>query len=443
MLNPSLNTKDDVMQFIKDNDVKFIRLQFTDIFGHMKNIAITHTQLEKAFTEGIMFDASSVAGFLEVEKSDLFLFPDPSTFTLMPWRPQHGKVARVICDIRHYDGSQFEADSRYILKKVISRAGSMGLELNVGIACEFFLFHTDAEGRPTTLTHDRAGYFDLAPIDLGENTRREICMVLEDMGFEVEASHHEAGFGQHEIDFRYSDALSSADNILTFKMVVRTIAQRNGLHATFMPKPFIDRSGSGMHINMSLHKDGKNIFATDEEQLDISDEAKSFIAGILAHIKGMTAITNPTINSYKRFMPDFHAPMHLSWSYMNRSSLIRIPAVKNTSKRIELRSPDPTCNPYLSLALILSAGLDGIEQNLNAPLPISHNAFHTQDAEFAMDTLPSTLHEALLAMQQDSFIESILGEHIYQQYVSSKEQEWRNYNNVIHPWELDNYLGIY
>lgn len=439
-----LKSKEDVMQFIEENDVRFIRLQFTDILGHMKNIAITPSQLDKAFTEGIMFDASSIAGFAQIEKSDLFLFPDPSTFSIIPWRPQHGKVARVICDIKHYDGSQFEGDPRYILKKAVAKAKEMGYIFNVGVECEFFLFHTDQEGRPTTLTHDKAGYFDLAPIDLGENTRREICMLLEDMGLEIEGSHHESASGQHEIDFKYSDALSCADTLLTFKMVVRIVAQRNGLHATFMPKPLGDTNGSGLHINMSLYKDGNNIFATDSEHIDVSPEAKAFIAGVLSHIKGITAVTNPTVNSYKRLVPDFYAPMHLSWSYMNRSSLIRIPAARKDATRVELRSPDPTCNPYLSLALILTAGLEGISKGMTAPAPTTKNVFQlTDDETEGLDRLPSTLHESLIEMRKDPLIKEVLGEHIYSQYLLTKEREWSAYNKVVHSWELDTYLGIY
>ena len=439
-----LKSKEDVMQFIEENDVRFIRLQFTDILGHMKNIAITPSQLDKAFSEGIMFDASSIAGFAQIEKSDLFLFPDPSTFSIIPWRPQHGKVARVICDIKHYDGSQFEGDPRYILKKAVAKAKEMGYIFNVGVECEFFLFHTDQEGRPTTLTHDKAGYFDLAPIDLGENTRREICMLLEDMGLEIEGSHHESASGQHEIDFKYSDALSCADTLLTFKMVVRIVAQRNGLHATFMPKPLGDTNGSGLHINMSLYKDGNNIFATDTKDIDVSPEAKAFIAGVLSHIKGITAVANPTVNSYKRLVPDFYAPMHLSWSYMNRSSLIRIPAARKDATRVELRSPDPTCNPYLTLALILTAGLEGISKGMTAPEATTKNVFQlTDDETEGLDRLPSTLHESLIEMKKDPLIKEVLGEHIYSQYLLTKEREWSTYNKVVHSWELDTYLGIY
>ena len=390
--------KYDVLQFVEESEVKFIRLQFTDIFGIMKNMTIPSHQLERAFDEGVMFDASAIAGFTEVEESDMYLHPDPDTICIIPWRPQQGKVARLICDIKKPDGTQFEGDSRHILKKYVDKAAKKGYIFHIGPECVFFLFHTDADGLPTTKTHDTAGYFDLAPIDLGENARREICLVLEEMGFEIEASHHETAAGQHEIDFKYDDALKSADNIMTFKMVVKTIAQRNGLHATFMPKPLMGVSGSGMHINMSLSKAGENIFTVQDENGFVSKEAKQFTAGILAHIKGITAIANPLINSYKRLIPGFEAPIHIAWSYMNRTPLLRVPASKGDLRRLELRSPDPTCNPYLTLALILAAGLSGIENELVLPPPIDINAYNItkEDEErLHLDKLPSNLNMAL------------------------------------------------
>jgi glutamine synthetase len=441
-----LATKNDLLKFIEQNDVKFIRLQFTDIFGRMKNIAITEQQLEKALDEGVMFDASAIAGFSEVEQSDMLLFPDPDTFSIIPWRPQHGKVARFICDIKNYDGSQFMGDPRYILKRSAAKAKQLGYTFNIGAECEFFLFHTDAEGRPTTKTHDAAGYCDLAPTDLGENCRREICMVLEDMGFEIEASHHENAAGQHEIDFKYSDVMTAADRIMTFKTVVKTVAQRNGLHATFMPKPIYNSYGSGMHINMSLSQNGKNLFNAGENSRDISDIAKMFGAGILQHAKSITAVANPLVNSYKRFVPGFEAPVHIAWSHMNRSLLLRIPAPKGEATRMELRSPDPSCNPYLTLALLLEAGLDGLQNKLAIPAPFDINTYNLspeQERELGIQRLPSNLSLALEEMKKDPYVKEVLGEHIFTRYISAKEAEWTAYNNIVHAWEIDNYLTAY
>lgn len=439
-------SKNDVLKFIEQNDVKFIRLQFTDILGRMKNIAITSQQVEKALEEGVIFDASAIAGFSEVESSDMLLFPDLNTFSIMPWRPQHGKVARLICDIKNYDGSQFLGDPRYILKKSEAKARELGYTFNIGPECEFFLFQIDSEGRPTTKTHDSAGYFDVAPMDLGENCRREICMVLEDMGFEIEASHHENAFGQHEVDFKYSDVLDAADRIMTFKMVVKIIAQRNGLHATFMPKPISNSYGSGMHINMSLSKNGANVFKIGENKIDISDTAKMFAAGILQHIKGITAVANPIVNSYKRFVPGFEAPVHIAWSHMNRSPLLRIPAAKGEATRLELRSPDPACNPYLTLALLLEAGLDGLKYKTEIPAPVDINTYNLspiQEKELKIERLPSNLSVALSEMESDIFIKDVLGDHIFNKYISLKKSEWASYNNIVHQWEIDNYLTAY
>ncbi|MEA4901779.1 type I glutamate--ammonia ligase [Desulfitobacterium sp.] len=437
-------SKEDCLKFVADNDVRFIRLQFTDIFGRMKNIAITNNQLSNAFARGIMFDGSSVKGFTGVETSDMLLFPNPETFSVIPWRPQQGKVARIICDIRTHDGSQFEGDSRYILKRTLKKAEQLGYVFQVGPECEFFLFHTDDQGRPTTNTHDTASYCDLAPIDQGENARREICLTLEEMGFEIEASHHESAAGQHEIDFRYTDALTAADNIMTFKLVVKIMAQRNGLHATFMPKPLPGVSGSGMHINMSLSRDGINLFNKDNgDQGDISDTAKQFAAGILKHIKGITAFANPLVNSYKRLTSGFEAPVHIAWSPMNRSPLLRVPTSCGEGMRLELRSPDPTCNPYLTLALLLEAGLDGLNNSLKLPKPVNVNIYNLtpqQEKRLKIDRLPSNLLAALAEMKKDPLIRSTVGDHIYDKYYSAKMAEWEEYDQTIHPWEINKYL---
>ena len=353
-------SKEDIIRMAREGDVEFIRMQFTDIFGQLKNVAITVSQIEKAVNNQVMIDGSSIEGFTRIQESDQYLRPDLDSFTILPWRPQHGKVARLICDVYNPDGTPFVGDPRGVLKKVLKRAADMGYSFNVGPECEFFLFQTDEKGAPTTKTSDEAGYFDLGPLDHGESTRREICMTLEQMGFEIEASHHEVAAGQHEIDFKYADALSTADNIMTFKLAVKTLAQKNGLHATFMPKPVFGINGSGMHTNMSLFKDGKNIFADPADARGLSREAYAFIAGLLKHVRGMAAITNPLVNSYKRLGPGYEAPCYLAWSASNRSALIRIPAARAQATRVELRCPDPTCNPYLALAVCLAAGLDGI-----------------------------------------------------------------------------------
>ncbi|HBV87621.1 type I glutamate--ammonia ligase [Desulfosporosinus sp.] len=439
-------TKEDCLNYVKENDVRFIRLQFTDIAGNMKNIAIMDKQLASAFDNGVMFDGSAVAGFSGIESSDMFLFPDPSTFAIIPWRPQQGKVARIICDVKNHDGSQFEGDPRYILKRTLKKAQDSGYTFQVGPECEFFMFYNDDEGQPTTKTHDSASYCDLAPIDQGENTRREMCMILEEMGFEIEASHHETAAGQHEIDFKYTDALTAADNIMTFKMVVKIIAQRNGLHATFMPKPLPNVNGSGMHINMSLTQNGINLFKGENSSTDISETAKFFAAGLLRHIKGITAIANPLVNSYKRLKPGFEAPVHIAWSHMNRSPLLRVPAPRGEGTRLELRSPDPTCNPYLTLALVLEAGLDGLHQRLPLEDPINVNIYTLtaeQEKELGLERLPSNLLFALEEMKKDPLILSTLGAHTFNKYLATKALEWESYDNSIHKWEVEKYLKSY
>ena len=338
-------TKQDIMRLVEEEDIEFIRLQFTDMFGTLKNVAITASQLEKALDNKCMFDGSSIEGFVRIDESDMYLYPDLNTFEIFPWRPQHGKVARMICDVYRPNGTPFEGDPRYILKKVLKEAADMGYTFNVGPECEFFLFHTDDEGRPTTISHEKAGYFDISPLDLGENARRDIILTLEDMGFEIEASHHEVAPAQHEIDFKYTNALKAADNMMTFKLVVKTIAKRHGLFASFMPKPVYGVCGSGLHINMSLCKDGVNIFNDHSAENGVSKEAYQFIAGLMKHMKGMTLVANPIVNSYKRLIPGYEAPVHITWSEGNRSPLIRIPSTRGTNMRIELRSPDPAANP--------------------------------------------------------------------------------------------------
>lgn len=440
-------SKEDILRIVKEQDVKFIRLQFTDIFGMLKNVAITSEQLEKALDNKCMFDGSSIEGFVRIEESDMYLRPDPDTFVIFPWRPQNGKVARLICDVYNPDGTPFEGDPRYILKKALKKANDMGYDIfNVGPECEFFLFLTDNEGKPTTITHDNAGYFDLGPVDLGENARRDMCLVLEEMGFEIEASHHEVAPGQHEIDFKYGDALTTADNIMTFKMVVKTIAQRNGLHATFMPKPIFGINGSGMHTNTSLFKDGKNAFFDEKDPLQLSQDAYWFIGGLLKNMKSIAAITNPIVNSYKRLVPGYEAPVYLAWSGRNRSPLIRIPAARGEATRVELRCPDPACNPYLAIAAVLSAGLDGIENMIQAPAPTDKNIFEMTEEERVkegIEALPGSLEEAIKEMKKSELVRQVLGDHIFYKYIEAKTTEWDEYRTKVSKWEIDQYLPKY
>lgn len=437
------NTKEDIMRLVEEEDVEFIRLQFTDIFGNMKNIAITSSQLEKALDNRCMFDGSSIEGFARIEESDMYLHPDLSTLAIFPWRPQQGKVARLICDIHRPGGEPFEGDPRYILKRAIKEAADMGYTFEVGPECEFFLFHTDENAMPTTITHEKAGYFDLGPVDLGENARRDMVLTLEDMGFEIEASHHEVAPAQHEIDFHYGEALETADNIMTFKLAVKTIAKRHGLHATFMPKPKYGVNGSGMHINMSLNKDGRNIFQDVTDSLGLSKEAYYFIGGIMKHMRGMTAIMNPLVNSYKRLVPGYEAPVYVAWSATNRSPLIRIPAAGGEGTRVELRSPDPSANPYLAIAVCLRAGLDGIANKIEPPASVDCNIFEMSKADrkqMGIEELPGTLYEAIKEMEKDSFLQEVLGNHIFEKYITAKKKEWQEYRSQVTDWEIEQYL---
>lgn len=436
-------TKEDIIRMVRDEDIQFIRMQFTDIFGQLKNVAITASQVERAVNNEIMMDGSSIEGFVRIEESDQYLWPDLDTFAILPWRPQYGKVARLICEVHDPDGAPFVGDPRSVLKRVLRRAERMGYTFNVGPELEFFLFQTDENGKPTTKTSDEAGYFDLGPLDHGESTRREICLSLEEMGFEIEASHHEVAAGQHEIDFKYTDALRAADHIMTFKLAVKTLAQKNGLHATFMPKPVCGAAGSGMHINMSLFKNGKNVFFDESAPGQLSPLAHQFIAGLLAHVQGFCALTNPLVNSYKRLVPGYEAPCYLAWSSSNRSALIRIPAPRGHGTRVELRSPDPSCNPYLAFAACLAAGLDGIERGLTPPpeVPENINAM-TPEARAAhgIQRLPGSLGAAIHALETDQVVLDALGPHIATQYINGKLREWEEYRTQVSQWELDRYL---
>ena len=440
-------TKEDILRIIKEENIEFVRLQFTDIFGMLKNVAITANQIEKALNNQMMFDGSSIEGFVRINESDQCLYPDLNSFVIFPWHQTHGKVARLICDVYNTDGTPFVGDPRGVLKRALKKASDMGFEaFKVGPECEFFLFKTDENGKPTTETHDEAGYFDLGPLDLGEGTRRDICLALEKMDYEIEASHHECAMGQHEIDFKYTNAMHAADNIMTFKLVVKTLAQRNGLHATFMPKPIFGQAGNGMHTNMSLFRDGKNVFYDPNDEKGLSKEAYGFIAGILHHMKGITAITNPLVNSYKRLVPGYEAPCYMAWSASNRSTLIRIPAARGQATRVELRCPDPCCNPYLELAVCLAAGLDGIEKGMMPPAEVTENIYDMTEAvrkEKGIEALPASLEAALIELEKDQLILDTLGPHVARNYIDGKWKEWDEYRVHVTTWERDKYIINY
>lgn len=439
-------SKEDIIKFVEENDVEFIRLQFTDLFGILKNVAIPKSQLKKALDNQMMFDGSSIDGFARIEESDMCLRPDLDSFVIFPWRPQTGKVARLICDVYKTDGTPFEGDPRHILKKAMAEAEKMGYTFNVGPECEFFLFNVDENGASTTNSNDQAAYFDLGPNDLGENARRDMVLTLEDMGFVIEASHHECAPAQHEIDFKYGEAVKTADSIMTFKLAVKTIAQRHGLHATFMPKPKANMAGSGMHINMSLEKDGKNVFADENGKNGLSEEAYHFIAGLMKHINGIVAITNPLVNSYKRLIPGYEAPVYIAWSAKNRSPLIRIPAARGKGTRVELRNPDPTANPYLALAVCLIAGLDGIKNKLEVCDSVDANIYamtKKERRERGIDSLPETLIDAVKHLEKDELIMEFLGEETAEKYIEAKKAEWKSYKVAVSEWEVNQYLSTY
>lgn len=438
--------REDIVRMVEEENVRFIRLQFTDILGELKNVTITPEELSQALDNRCMFDGSSIEGFVRIEESDMFLRPDLDTFLIFPWDTQSGRVARLICDIYLPDGTPFEGDPRRVLRRAISRAEKMGYTFNVGPECEFFLFNTDEFGHPTTITHDTAGYFDLGPSDLGESCRRDICLDLEEMGFEIEASHHEVAFAQHEIDFKYDSALTAADRLMTFKLVVKTCAAANGLCATFMPKPIENRAGSGLHVNMSLTKDGKNVFFDPQSSTGFSRIGLNFVAGLIKHTKAICAVTNPTVNSYKRLIPGFEAPCYIAWTLSNRSALIRIPASRGEGTRAELRSPDPTCNPYLAFALLLSAGLDGVEQDMTPPPAVASNIYGIAEEDRQrkqIETLPRSLEEAVEEMKADPLVRETLGGHVFSKYVETKEREWKDFSSTVSEWELNKYLNKY
>lgn len=443
------HTKESVLQALSENNVTFLRLQFTDILGIVKNIELPASQFQKAVDGQIMFDGSSIEGFTRIEESDMMLEPDFSTFLIYPAfseaESQRGKVARIICDVKLPDGTPFEGDPRRVLRRQIDRARAMGYELFAGPEPEFFLFERE-DGVASTQVNDTAGYFDLAPLDKGEPIRREITNKLVEMGFEIEAAHHEVAPGQHEIDFKYEDALKTADNIATFKFVVKRVALEYGWLASFVPKPVAGINGSGMHVHLSLFQGKTNVFFDPNAELQLSETARYFIGGLLKHAASMVAITNPLVNSYKRLVPGYEAPINVAWSTSNRSALVRIPASRGLGTRAELRMPDPACNPYLALAVMLAAGLDGIENKITPPEAIKRNIYHMtvrEKRKHKIGELPRDLKEAVDLLETDEVLKEALGEHVLEHFVAAKRSEWKEYSAAVHQWELDNYLVTY
>ncbi|GEN86248.1 type I glutamate--ammonia ligase [Oceanobacillus sojae] len=440
-------TKEKILKQIKEENVRFIRLQFTDMLGTIKNVEIPLSQLDKALDNKMAFDGSSIEGFVRIEESDMLLYPDLDTFVIFPWTSEKGKVARFICDIYSPDGTPFEGCPRYNLKRNLKKMEELGFDaFNIGTEPEFFLFKLDEKGAPTLELNDQGGYFDLAPTDLGENCRRDIVLELEEMGFEIEASHHEVAPGQHEIDFKYSDALKHADDIQTFKLVVKTIARKHNLHATFMPKPLFGVNGSGMHTNMSLFKGKKNVFFDESAELQLSKTAYQFTAGILVHATNFTAVTNPTVNSYKRLVPGYEAPCYVAWSASNRSPLVRVPSSRGLSTRIEVRSVDPSANPYMALTVLLAAGLDGIKRELKIPESVDRNIYvmnKKEREENGVKDLPATLKEAMSKLEEDEVLVESLGEHLFEHFMEAKDIEWDMFRTSVHPWEREQYLTNY
>ncbi|MCW8859820.1 MAG: type I glutamate--ammonia ligase [Deltaproteobacteria bacterium] len=441
-------TREDIMRIIEEQNVNFFRLQFVDIFGFMKNIAIPRSQINKALDGQMMFDGSSIDGFVRINESDMYLKPDYDSFLVLPWRKKDGiNAARIICDVYKADGTPFIGCPRVNLKRVLAEAKDLGYTMNVGTECEFFLFQEDEKGNLKTETNDVAGYFDVDPEDTGISCRREIIETLEAMSFEIEASHHEVAEGQHEINFKYADALTAADNTVTFKWVVRSIAAKHGLHATFMPKPVFGINGSGMHTNQSLFTlDGKNAFFDENGPLKLSETAYHYIAGIIKNARGFTAVTNPLVNSYKRLVPGYEAPVYVAWSASNRSALVRIPASRGLGTRTEIRCPDPACNPYLALAMMLNSGLDGVKNKLAAPDSVNVDIFHMTLAEkeaAGIDSLPGSLEEALVALKESPISKEALGDHILDKYIEGKTLEWNSYRTAVTDWEIQNYIKKY
>ncbi len=438
------HTRDSVLQDLRDNKVAFLRLQFTDITGANKNVELPPSQFEKAVDGQILFDGSSIEGFVRIEESDMILVPDFDTYLVFPWDDGQGKVGRIICDVHHPDESPFEGCPRGALKRQVAVADEMGYSMMAGPEAEFFLFQLDEDGGPTLETHDSAGYFDMAPVDQAEECRREMVQVLEALHFEVEAAHHEVAPGQHEIDFKYGDALATADNLCTFKFVVRKVAQDYGLHATFMPKPIYGINGSGMHTHQSLFQGGENaFFDPDGEYRGISKTGLHYIGGLTAHAQAFCALTNPIVNSYKRLVPGYEAPTEICWSERNRSPLARVPDRRGVATRVELRSPDPSCNPYLAFAGMLAAGLDGVAKEIDPGPPVNANLYAMsaeERAERGIKSLPGNLKDAVAAFEASDLMRVALGDHIFTHFVAAKRTEWQDYIGQVHSWEIDRYL---
>ncbi len=441
-------TRDEILQIAKDENVKYIRLCFTDIHGVIKNVEIPVRELKDALDGNIMFDGSSIEGFVRIQEADMYLRPDYNTWLIHHWEENaYGKVARLICDIYKPDGTPFAGDPRINLKRITARMEKLGFSaFNIGVEPEFFLFKLDEKGQPTLEFNDLGSYFDLSPIDGAEDCRRDIVLELEKLGFNMEASHHEVAPGQHEINFMFANAVEACDNIQTFKLVVKNVAKRHGLHATFMPKPIANINGSGMHTNCSLQdKDGHNSFYDENDPMQLSDVCRNWIAGIMKHAKAFTAVTNPLVNSYKRLVPGYEAPCYISWSDANRSAMIRIPATRGHKTRTEIRSVDPAANPYLAMAIILASGLDGIENNLEAVKPTYANLFELSNVEreaLGIYSLPGNLFDALLELDKDEVIKEALGKHILEKYIEAKTSEWDSYRTSVTDWEIKRYLPI-
>ena len=431
-------SKDDIIRMVEEEDVDFIRLQFTDTFGNLKNMAVTSNQLELVLDNRYTFDGAAINGFDTENVDELILVPDLDTFAIFPWRPQRGRVAPFICDVMNPDGSPFMADSRFILSQVAKEAKEMGYTFNVSPESEFFLFDTDENGEPTTHTNEKGGFFDISPLDLGENARRDIVQSLSEMGFEMESSYHSNEKAQHCIDFKFDDCVQSADNYMTFKLAVRTVAKRHGLHATFMPKPNFGMKGSALFYNMFLCKNGVNVFSDPDEEYGLSKEAYYFMGGIMKHIKGMTLINNPIINSYKRLVPGYNAPVNISWSRKNRTPLMRITSSGAIGPRIVLRSPDGASNPYLVMAACLACGLEGIKNKIEPP--VSQDDI-SQDEIAKLDFLPRTLMEAIREFEKDTFLQNVLGKSVSELFIARKSDEWSEFCQQVTAWEVEKYLN--
>ena len=439
-------TKRELLAELKRKEVRFLRLMFTDIMGAIKNVEVPASQFEKALDGEIMFDGSSIQGFTRIEESDMLLKPDLDTFVVFPWRDDRGTVAMLICDVYNPDETPFEGCPRMILRRAVAAAQDMGYKAMFGPELEFFLFHRDAEHNPTTRTHDSGGYFDLLPVDRGEECRRDITNALEAMGYSVEAAHHEVAPGQHEIDFQYADVLTTADRAAVFRLVVKKYARDHDLHATFMPKPIFGENGNGMHVHQSLFKGAKSAFADPKTEHGLSQIMLYYIGGLLRHAKGMCAVTNPLVNSYKRLVPGYEAPINVAWSYRNRSPLVRVPARRGLGTRCELRMADPSCNPYLAFAMMLHSGLDGIRNEMEPAEPVDRNIFTMSQREkrrLKIDQLPADLNEAVAALRKDKVLQEALGEHVTENYIQAKEAEWADFIATVHGWELERYLGTY